>query len=145
MNKTSTDGAADSMGCRARSWEFCWAAIRAATGSTQPAPNGSQRRSTNWPARQVEVPWWSAACARPPRHWRQSKKRLNVPGQVHGWAHQAPKPYAALLRLADALLVTGDSVSMLAEACHSRKPVAMLDVDERRRTLLNRTLRALTQ
>ena len=72
------------------------------------------------------------------------EKRLDVPGQVHGWAPQAPNPYAALLRLADALLVTGDSASMLSEACHSGKPVAMLDLDERMRSRLNRTLRALT-
>jgi len=71
------------------------------------------------------------------------KKRLNVPGQVHSWAPQAPNPYAALLRLADALLVTGDSASMLAEACHSGKPVAMAHLDERMRSRLSRTLRTL--
>ena len=61
------------------------------------------------------------------------KKRLDVPGQVHRWAPQAPNPYGALLRLADALLVTGDSASMLAEACRAGKPVAMIDLDERAR------------
>ena len=72
------------------------------------------------------------------------EKRLDVPGQMHRWAPQAANPYGALLRLADAVLVTGDSASMLAEACNSGKPVAMLDLDERPRSRLNRTLRALT-
>ena len=72
------------------------------------------------------------------------EKRLDVPGQVHGWAPQAPNPYAALLRLADALLVTGDSASMLAEACRAGKPVAQIDLRERARSRLNRRLRAIT-
>ena len=72
------------------------------------------------------------------------KKRLDVPGQVHGWAPRAPNPYGALLRLADALLVTGDSASMLAEACRAGKPVVQIDLHERARSRLNRRLRAIT-
>ena len=72
------------------------------------------------------------------------EKRLDVPGQVHRWAPQAANPYGALLRLADALLVTGDSASMLAEACRAGKPVALIDLRERARARLNRRFRAIT-
>jgi mitochondrial fission protein ELM1 len=39
----------------------------------------------------------------------------------------ADNPYAGILALADALLVTADSVAMLSEACATGKPVAMFD------------------
>jgi mitochondrial fission protein ELM1 len=58
-------------------------------------------------------------------------------------------PYLALLGLADGCIVTGDSVSMLAEVVRARKPLAILDlplgrfgaIDQVRRTLLARLYR----
>lgn len=70
--------------------------------------------------------------------------RLDIPARTYAWSRQAPNPYASVLQLADALLVTGDSASMLAEACHSGKPVGMFDLHERTRSRLNRKFRAVT-
>lgn len=69
------------------------------------------------------------------------RQGIDVPARVQAWQPQAPNPYAALLKLADALLVTGDSASMLAEACDTEKPVALCDLRERPRSRLNRTFR----
>jgi uncharacterized protein len=66
------------------------------------------------------------------------------------WAPDADEnPYLALLGLADGCIVTGDSVSMLAEVVRARKPLAILDlplgrfgaIDQVRRTLLARLYR----
>jgi len=72
------------------------------------------------------------------------EKALEVPARMYGWQPRTRNPYGALLRLADALLVTGDSASMLAEACHAGKPVALVDLSERSRSRLNGRLRAIT-
>ncbi|WP_298728000.1 mitochondrial fission ELM1 family protein [uncultured Ferrovibrio sp.] len=39
------------------------------------------------------------------------------------WDGKGPNPYFGFLGLADAIVVTGDSVSMVSEACFTRKPV----------------------
>ncbi len=54
---------------------------------------------------------------------------LDVPAFVHG-RDDAPgeNPYRAFLALADAFIVTGDSVSMLAEACATGKAVHVFDL-----------------
>ena len=46
-----------------------------------------------------------------------------APGLVHRWGAGEDNPYLAFLTLADALIVTGDSVSMLSEACSGTQPV----------------------
>jgi len=54
---------------------------------------------------------------------------LTVASYVHRWqADAVDNPYLAFLGLADSFIVTGDSASMLAEACATGKPVAMFDV-----------------
>jgi len=68
-------------------------------------------------------------------------QRLDIPACTYAWGPHAPNPYASVLQLADALLVTGDSASMLAEACHTNKPVGMFELRERARSRLNRKLR----
>ncbi len=61
----------------------------------------------------------------------------------HRWqAGAADNPYLAYLALADGFIVTGDSASMLAEACATGKPVAMFEVP-RRPTLAGRLLAAI--
>jgi len=72
------------------------------------------------------------------------KEGLERPARIHEWQPQAPNPYAAVVQLADALLVTGDSASMLAEACHTGKPVGVFDLRERARSRLNRRVRTMT-
>lgn len=47
-----------------------------------------------------------------------------VPGVRHRWRRDDPdNPYAAFLGLADEIIVTGDSASMLADACVTGRPV----------------------
>lgn len=46
-----------------------------------------------------------------------------TPALVHRWGMGDDNPYLAFLALADALIVTGDSVSMLSEACSGTQPV----------------------
>lgn len=53
------------------------------------------------------------------------EKTLTVPHFLHRWAAGSGNPYDAILREADRLVVTGDSVSMLADAHGSGKPVAV--------------------
>jgi hypothetical protein len=61
----------------------------------------------------------------------------------HRWqTGPADNPYLAYLALADRFIVTGDSASMLAEACATGKPVAMFEV-ARRPTVLGRLLAAI--
>jgi len=49
----------------------------------------------------------------------------------HVWSKDAPNPYRAILALADEFIVTGDSVSMLADACRTGKPVAVFELPMR--------------
>jgi mitochondrial fission protein ELM1 len=53
---------------------------------------------------------------------------IDVPAERFRWSADAPdNPYWGFLALADAFVVTGDSVSMLAEACAVGKPVHIFD------------------
>lgn len=46
-----------------------------------------------------------------------------VPHTLHRWGGAGENPYRGLLALADAIVVSGDSVSMLSEACATAAPV----------------------
>ncbi len=48
---------------------------------------------------------------------------LPEPSFVHRWGQGGPNPYLGFLALADAIVVTGDSVSMCCEACATTSPV----------------------
>lgn len=50
---------------------------------------------------------------------------LEVPHFLHQWVAGADNPYNAILQAADQIIVTSDSVSMLADATHSGKPTAI--------------------
>jgi mitochondrial fission protein ELM1 len=55
--------------------------------------------------------------------------RIEVPAHVYRWTKDATEnPYFAYLALAEQLIVTGDSMSMLTEACVTRKPVHIFDL-----------------
>jgi mitochondrial fission protein ELM1 len=57
---------------------------------------------------------------------------LTVPTTIHGWEQSAAdNPYLGYLALADDIIVTGDSASMLAEACSTGKPVHIFDLPRR--------------
>lgn len=50
-------------------------------------------------------------------------KALNGPHYLHRWARGGENPHRAILALADQFVVTSDSISMLAEAWRSGRPV----------------------
>ena len=71
---------------------------------------------------------------------------IKVPVLAHRWqAGDTSNAYAAFMGLADRLVVTGDSGSMIAEACRSGRPVSVAPVplDESLRERLPRALWAL--
>jgi mitochondrial fission protein ELM1 len=56
--------------------------------------------------------------------------RVSVPRHVHRWGDAGENPYLGFLALADAVVVTGDSMSMCSEACASGAPVYIFARDE---------------
>lgn len=48
---------------------------------------------------------------------------LSAEHELFAWSPEAPNPYHAFLGTAEAIVVTGDSMSMCAEACGTGKPV----------------------
>lgn len=56
---------------------------------------------------------------------------VTVPSYRHSWSEDAENPYLAFLALADSLIVTGDSASMLSEACATGKAVWFFALPER--------------
>lgn len=51
----------------------------------------------------------------------------DAPHHLHLYASDAPNPYLAILALADLLVVTGDSISMLSEALMTTAPILIAD------------------
>jgi mitochondrial fission protein ELM1 len=68
----------------------------------------------------------------PPAAAARVAATITAPHFFYRWRPDAPdNPYAAFLALADRLIVTGESASMLAEACATRRPVYIFDMDDR--------------
>lgn len=59
-------------------------------------------------------------------------KGLTGPHYLHRWSRGGENPHQAILALADRFLVTSDSISMLAEAWRSGKPVERFQLDRSR-------------
>jgi hypothetical protein len=60
-------------------------------------------------------------------------ENVRVPARIFDWREaRRDNPYLALLGLARAIVVTGDSMTMLAEACATGKPVYIFDLGEGR-------------
>lgn len=58
---------------------------------------------------------------------------ITAPALIHRWARDAAgNPFHAFLGLAEDIVVTADSVSMLAEAVASGKPVSLFDIEDGR-------------
>jgi|AMFO01.1.fsa_nt_gi Predicted nucleoside-diphosphate-sugar epimerase len=56
---------------------------------------------------------------------------LTVPAHLFGWSEECGEnPYYGYLALADQIVVTSDTVSMLTEACATRKPVHIFDLGQ---------------
>ncbi len=54
---------------------------------------------------------------------------ITVPHMAHIWtADSASNPYLAYLSMADEVMVTGDSASLLADACATGKPVSIFEL-----------------
>jgi mitochondrial fission protein ELM1 len=54
---------------------------------------------------------------------------VDVPSYFYRWRpHDSANPYFGILAWADRLIVTGDSIAMLSEACATGKPVQMFDL-----------------
>ena len=50
---------------------------------------------------------------------------------LYRWRKDAEdNPFQAFLGIADRIIVTGDSISMLSEACASGKPVLLFDIED---------------
>jgi mitochondrial fission protein ELM1 len=57
------------------------------------------------------------------------ERDVRVPAHIYRWSKDsAENPYFALLGLAHSIVVTGDSMSMLTEACATAKPVYIFDL-----------------
>jgi mitochondrial fission protein ELM1 len=63
-------------------------------------------------------------------------RNLTRPAHIFRWSKDATEnPYFAFLGLAQSIIVTGDSMSMLTEACATRKPVHIFDLGEGRHAM----------
>jgi mitochondrial fission protein ELM1 len=57
------------------------------------------------------------------------QEAITVPNYCYRWqAADNENPYMGILAWADRLIVTGDSIAMLSEACATRKPVMIFDL-----------------
>lgn len=57
------------------------------------------------------------------------RERLDAPHYFYRWRPDDPaNPYRGILAWADRLVVTGDSIAMLSEACATGRPVQMFDL-----------------
>ncbi len=57
------------------------------------------------------------------------RRTVNVPHELYQWKPQDPdNPYFAYLGSAERIIVSCDSISMLSEACATRRPVYMFDL-----------------
>jgi len=70
--------------------------------------------------------------ARTPSHTIDMlQNSITSPAYCHRWSpDNKDNPYFAYLDIADSIIVTGDSVSMLSEACETRKPVYIFDLSD---------------
>jgi hypothetical protein len=50
-----------------------------------------------------------------------------VPARLHAWGDPGENPYPGYLALAEAFVVSGDSIAMLSEACATGRPVCLFD------------------
>jgi len=65
-----------------------------------------------------------------------------TPHRLFRWGQSGPNPYAGFLAWADVIAVTGDSVSMLSEACGTGAPVLVVSEEPGRHAALAASLYA---
>lgn len=79
----------------------------------------------------------------PPEVFELCQPLIQSPHVLHRWASDKENPYLGMLAVADAVVVTGDSLSMCAEACATGVPVfiyAVENVAPPKHQLLHQTL-----
>lgn len=70
----------------------------------------------------------SSSARTPPSAIAAFAAQQDLPMQLYRWRRDDPdNPYLGFLSLADEMVVTADSISMLSEACATGKPVHMFD------------------
>jgi len=69
----------------------------------------------------------------PPRSAEALLATLESPAFVYRWPSHNENPYRGLLACGDEFIVTADSMSMLAEACATGKPVFLFDFSDEAR------------
>lgn len=73
------------------------------------------------------------------------ESRLTCRYHLHRYDSPTPNPYRAMLALCDQLIVSGDSVSMVSEACYSGKPVLVDQTFDSMRPKHHRAMQGLIQ
>jgi mitochondrial fission protein ELM1 len=72
----------------------------------------------------------STSARTPARAKAALAQALSAPAEIFQWRTQVSEnPYFAFLALAERIIVTGDSIAMLSEACATRKPVYIFDLE----------------
>lgn len=72
----------------------------------------------------------------PARAADRLESAISAPVFFYRWTAKAPdNPYFGLLGLADAIIVTAESISMITEACAAGKPVYFFDIGEGTNTM----------
>jgi mitochondrial fission protein ELM1 len=66
----------------------------------------------------------------PPRALERFLGEIHAPYYLYQWGGSAANPYIGYLALADELVVTGESISMLAEAASTGKPLSIFDMSD---------------
>lgn len=80
----------------------------------------------------------------PPEAMPLFRKQLRVPAAIYEFvAGDRENPLAAYMRLADELIVTGDSASMIAECWRSGRPLSVVPMQSRFQYRVIRRLRAV--
>ena len=97
-----------------------------------PAKAGELARQAETMARRMGGSLLVTTSARtPPQAAALLEREIRVPHHFHRWQPgAADNPYFAYLACAEAFIVTGDSISMLAEACATGKPVYIFDLTD---------------
>ena len=67
----------------------------------------------------------------PPKVAARLKSEIKLPSVIHSWrADDSDNPFLAFLAFADEIIVTADSISMIAEAVATEKPVYLFDIEQ---------------
>jgi mitochondrial fission protein ELM1 len=83
----------------------------------------------------------TASARTAPAALQELSRRIAAPAFIYHWQQDdLNNPYYAYLGLADELIVTADSISMLSEACATRKPVHMFDLGTGRHSMSRGTV-----